>query len=79
MRKILIQTTTDRGTETRISTRRNTMKLTVFFADDSGEIREDELIFSVTPGGSLQVSTNAPQNALLLQTEGEPAEKLHYK
>jgi hypothetical protein len=76
MKTILIQTKTDRNKETRISTRKDQIELTVFFKGEDGQTRKEIVILKRTSDGSLRVENS---NGLLLQTEGDEASKLNYK
>ena len=73
MQTIIIQAVNNRGTEKRISTKKNEIKLTVFFKGESSDIRKEILIIKRTDGGSLRVEN---LNGLLWQSEGDEAEKL---
>ena len=69
MRSILIETKTDRGTASRISTRCDSLELTVYFKGENDEIRNENLVFKLTEAGSLRVEND---NGLIWQTEGNP-------
>ena len=73
MKTILVQTKNSRGKETRVSTLDNEMKLNVYFKGERGEVRMETLFFKRTDNGSLRVENS---NGLLLQTEGDKANKL---
>ena len=76
MRKILIQTHTDRGTETRISTRNNELTLNVVFKGIDG-IRAENVELYVGENGNLNI--RACDTGGRLECVGKPAEKLSYK
>ena len=73
MKTILIRANNSRGTEQRISTFENQMKVDVFFKGENGEVRKETLFLKRTDSGSLRVENS---NHLLLQTEGDEASKL---
>jgi hypothetical protein len=74
MRTILVQTHNAHGNEQRISTFGREMRLNVYFKGESG-IRMEPIFLRLTDDGSLRVENS---NQLLLQTEGDTAQKLGY-
>ena len=78
MKKILISTKNDRGSEVRASTSKDHLCLSVFYQDTTGQIRKSELTFLLA-GNYLQVVVPNTQGKENLITEGKPAEKLGYK
>lgn len=60
----------------RISSRYETMQLEIYFKGENNEIRKEIISLKRTDAGSLRIENN---NHLLLQTEGEIAEKLQIK
>ena len=51
MRTILIQAITDRGTETRISTRKSAMEIAVYYKGEDGLIRQIPVV--IKPSGNM--------------------------
>lgn len=72
MKKILIQTVNDRGNETRISTNKDKMELTLFYQDAIGEIRSFQAIIKIE-GNELVIAANSINQ---FKMQGEKAEKL---
>jgi hypothetical protein len=72
-KRILIQTTSDRGRKQRASTHQDWLHIEVYYLDSAGDIRKTRVHISRIDGtDSIEVNTTAG----IIDVEGSPAQKL---